>query len=187
MLEKFHFPALFFTSRTSGFLIVKEVTFTWREKIRGIHSSPICREDACTNRPLLHAASSLMPILRASAPPLKHEAWIFPMLTLRPRAAESLLSISGRKLSTLMKSGTSRTVRMITPRTMPRIIHKRFIKRNRSSNWVMGEDYLGCLAVKFYECSLKIMDIYLSERNSRRNSSFSLESIPPCFFDKNQS
>src|ERR1700752_2747193 len=51
------------------------------------------------------------------------------MWTVRLSAAEIFFSRSGRKLSTLMNSGTAITMRRRTPTTIPEITSKRFMEK----------------------------------------------------------
>src|SRR6476646_7035057 len=113
----------------SGFCTVSEVTLSCLEKISGISCTPTFTDDALRNGPLLKAGSSAMVMSLAVAPPLNRDASSLPIWTVRLSAAEIFFSRSGRKLSTLINSGTAITMSRRTPTMIPEITRKRFIEK----------------------------------------------------------
>src|SRR5438270_402677 len=106
-----------------------EVTLSCVWKLSGSSSTPTFTDEARRNGPLLKAGSSAMEIWLAEAPPLRMEASSFPIWTLRLSAVESFFSSSGRKLSTLMNSGTRTTMSSRTATTTPEMTSKRFMQK----------------------------------------------------------
>src|SRR4029077_6296341 len=109
-VEKFQIPAGERSSVTLGWSIVKPVIWMEREKISGSNSKFTLREVAVRNGPVLKDRSSEMAIFSTVTPPERMVKRIFPISTLRFKAAFSEVSISGRnRLASITKGSRTAT------------------------------------------------------------------------------
>ena len=114
-VEKFHFPCWFRTRLSSGFSIVRPVTLSVFEVIRGNISTPTLKLFAVRKGEVLKAGSSAIDRSEAVSEPEKIDKLRSPTCTLRPSAVDSLSSIVGRKEFALMNRGSANRRTINTP------------------------------------------------------------------------
>jgi hypothetical protein len=103
------------------------VTLSCLEKIKGISFTPTLKDFAVTNGDWLKAGSSAMLMLSTPTVPVRIDRLRFPTVTGRPKAFVTSDSIFGRKLLTLIRSGSAIRSTNKAATAIPAIFRLRFI------------------------------------------------------------